>query len=483
MESKLKKIFLISIVLTLLLTAIPSYAQNNASTEGATTISLQMQPLAAKYNLLTKADLDTELAKFTDSTTHWGKEYISKISALGIISGYGNGRFGPNDKLLGGQFVLMLIRTMGFTPEVPSGTPYYKPFVEIALKEGIIQNGEIADYMKPISRELAASLARRAVGKYEAVPTDYFVPGDDPEALGNKGFFDNVYVGYQRTKMNDYPTITSKYLQDVIDCYRIGLITGSNNKFNPKGCLTRAEAAVIITKLIDKSMRVESVPGADEQFKIVNQLTSSPVNRSEEAGKRENKEYTIYKGLFPLIEIWETSQAMDKHKNKLVGGAYDMTYNEKTQFFTNVWFISPEIEYDSRMNNQYATILPTNLVYVYPEKLKLKKTDQFNAFNNEWGYMYEVSSWDVDNYNKAMKSYIYELMKVWFGDEYKRAKELHDQYLSYALNSTAGKYDFYMINGRQVHFIGGHDMGGNSFAMQVWAKGTVTKETMYRYNH
>jgi len=443
-----------------------------------TTTALRMQPLVDKYNSLVQADLDTELAKYLDSSKHWGKTYISKISALEIISGYGYGKFGPNDTLLGGQYILMLIRIMGFRPEVPQGTPYYKPFVDVAIKEGILIKGEITDYMKPITRELAASLARRVIGTYEVVPTDYYVPGDDTLGKGDKGFFDNVYVGYQQTKMADYTTITNKYLQGVLDCYRMGLLTGSGNKFNPKGNLTRAEASVIIVKLLDKSIRVESIPSTLESFKFTNPKTMDEFDCTEEYGRYENKEYTLYKGYFPLMEIWDTAYAMNKNTDKIIGGAFIDGFHEKSKGFGLSWFNNKEIAHDYLLNNSFGLIVPQNLVAVYTEKTKIKKGMYESMWDNTSGYLYYVASWDVNNYNTSLKPYTNELMKVWFGKDYEQAKKLHDQYLNYALADIKGVNNFYLINGRQIYIYGGRDIGGVKFGMQVWAKDLITKDTM-----
>ncbi len=478
---KFRKVISLLITLSILaLTNIPSMA--TAASDGDSTTRMRMQPIVDKYNSLTQEELNNEVAKYRDINNHWGVNYISKISALEIISGYPDGRFGPNDKLLGGQYILMLMRAIGYRPEVPQGVPYYKPFVDIALQEGIVTKGEISDYTKPITRELAASLARRTIAKYEKVPTDYFIKGTDTEGKGDKGFFDNVYVGYQKLKMTDYPNITSKYLQDVIDCYRIGLLTGSNNKFNPKGTLTRAEASVIIIKLIDKNVRVESVPGANESFTFKNLPSMDLQNGycSDETGRYENKNYLLYKGLFPMMEIWDTVYAMEKNKSKITSGACNFGYGEKTKFFGMGWFIDAEVEEKFRMDNEFGIIVPQNSIDVYTNKASIKKGQKDSLWDNARGSLYDVYSSDVDNYNKALKTYVYELMKVWFGSDYDVAKKLHDQYLGYSLKDEAAHSGYYLINGRQVYFAGGRDLGGRRFCMEVWAKGFITKDTMYK---
>lgn len=477
-----KKLLCAITVSAIILSALLPITAENSSTQESTTTAMRMQPIVDKYNNLTQESLNAGLAKYHDIKNHWGRNHIAKISALEIISGYPDGSLRPDDKLLGGQYVLMLMRAIGYRPEVPQGVPYYKPFVDLALKEGILTKGDISDYTKPITRELAASLARRTIGKYENIPGDYFVKGSDTyPPKGNKGFFDNVYTGYQKLKMTDYPTITSKYLQDVIDCYRVGLLTGSNNKFNPKGTLTRAEASVIIIKLLDKKVRVESIPSASESFKWKNNNVNNEEFDNEAAGFYENKEYTLYKGLFPMMEIWETAQAMYKNRNLITGGKIDFTYSEKNKSFGINYFDSQD-HFNKYINDTHGLILPLNGIGIATQRSQIKKGQRESLYDNGKGWLYEISSYEVDKYNKDLKKYTYELLKLWFGKDYEQAKKIHDKFLNYSLNDVSWKHGVYYHNGRQFYVIGGRGEGGISFGFQVWAKDYITKNTILKLN-
>lgn len=459
-------------------------AQTASSTKPESSeTAMRMQSLKDKYYSLSQADLDLQIAKYTDVPKHWGKNYIAKLSALEIIAGGTNGKFGADDKLLGGQFILMLVRTLGLKPEVPSGTPYYMPFVDIAIKQGILKKGEIADYNKPLTREFAAVLTRRALGLCDTIPTDYFVKGTDYEGKGDKGFFDNVYVGYQKLKMTDWNTITGKNLQSVFDCYRMGLFTGSNNKFNPKGFLTRAEGAVIVVKMIDKSARVESVPSSSESFKFTTQSNSAIYSGScnENTQYYCNKNYTFYKGYFTLMEIWDTVNTLYKSKSLITQGAYNFEFVEKNKDFTLSWYENADIEYQARFNNPNGLILPLNGVVINTHKTAIPKGQDHSIYSPINGYLYNISSSDVKNYDTVIKPISYELMKVWFGADYQKAKDLHDKYLNLALNNKTAEKQFYMINGRQVYFAGGHDIGGNGFIMYVWVKGVISEKDIPKY--
>ncbi|NJD02943.1 MAG: S-layer homology domain-containing protein, partial [Ruminiclostridium sp.] len=54
------------------------------------------------------------ITKFSDvAANHWGAGYINIAVSLGIIKGYGDGKFGPEDKVTFDQAVTMIVRALG----------------------------------------------------------------------------------------------------------------------------------------------------------------------------------------------------------------------------------------------------------------------------------------------------------------------------------------------------------------------------------
>ncbi|MDD3364479.1 MAG: S-layer homology domain-containing protein [Syntrophomonas sp.] len=47
---------------------------------------------------------------FTDTADHWAKDYIATASACGIVNGYENGSFGPNDLITREQMAVMVVK-------------------------------------------------------------------------------------------------------------------------------------------------------------------------------------------------------------------------------------------------------------------------------------------------------------------------------------------------------------------------------------
>ena len=61
-------------------------------------------------------EVGTDENKFNDvKSTDWYCGYIETTSSCGIITGYGNGTFGPNDKLTREQAMAMTARAMEIT--------------------------------------------------------------------------------------------------------------------------------------------------------------------------------------------------------------------------------------------------------------------------------------------------------------------------------------------------------------------------------
>ena len=59
---------------------------------------------------------------FTDvPTTHWANAYVGKASELGIVNGYGGGKFGPGDPVTYEQAITMIVNWRGWQSNHLSG--------------------------------------------------------------------------------------------------------------------------------------------------------------------------------------------------------------------------------------------------------------------------------------------------------------------------------------------------------------------------
>jgi hypothetical protein len=134
--------------------------------------TLKLLPLCLLIAVLLAAILpNTSLAagKFADIEGHWAEENINTWVDQGLVKGYDDGTFKPNEYISRAEFMVLINRAYGFNEKAPvaftdvsAGSWYYND-VAIAIKAGYIA-GYSDQTMKPnnpISRqEVAAILAR-----------------------------------------------------------------------------------------------------------------------------------------------------------------------------------------------------------------------------------------------------------------------------------------------------------------------------------
>lgn len=176
---------------------------------------------------------------FKDTAKHWSKSYVDRLFKEGYVKGSG-GNFYPEQALKTEDFLIMVVKVIdpnAKTLSADEGAPYYTPFMNHAAKLGLIKSDydEVPQYVeRMMPRELAVQVIDRALAlKGETVVADHGL----------------------EYKFKDYKIINDINKEAVLKAYQLGIIKGSNGNFEPKNPLTRAEAAVLISKLMDKGLR------------------------------------------------------------------------------------------------------------------------------------------------------------------------------------------------------------------------------------
>ena len=74
---------------------------------------------------------------FTDvPENHWANPYVIKAAELGLVSGYGDGRYGPSDMLTYEQAITMLVRSANLGDEALNKGGYPDGFMSVANQYG-----------------------------------------------------------------------------------------------------------------------------------------------------------------------------------------------------------------------------------------------------------------------------------------------------------------------------------------------------------
>ncbi|MCR2804391.1 S-layer homology domain-containing protein [Paenibacillus soyae] len=175
---------------------------------------------------------------FSDIEDHWAKADIQEAARMGWINGYEDGRFRPQDQVTRAQFTTMLSRALALdanadetivfkdAEQIPE---YARAHVTQAVAEGIVKGFEDNTFRphQLISRSEIAVMAMRVIG-YE-------------EKHAGKQL---VFADADQIQEWAYPAVVS-----AVD---LGLIQGrDHNRFVPHGVATRAEAVVLILRVLD----------------------------------------------------------------------------------------------------------------------------------------------------------------------------------------------------------------------------------------
>ncbi len=93
---------------------------------------------------------------------HWATAYIGYVSGAGIISGYPDGTFAPEEEISWAQAVTVAVRVLGYSGE---DVAYRWPegYIEKAQAMGLLDGLTVTDYNAPITRGEAALLFENAL--------------------------------------------------------------------------------------------------------------------------------------------------------------------------------------------------------------------------------------------------------------------------------------------------------------------------------
>ncbi len=168
-----------------------------------------------------------------DVVRHWARDAIGELIAAGIILGYPDGTFRPDNSVTRAEFVAMLARTAGADLSIPGSSNFsdvhpgdwYAPAIAVA-----VQNNWVTGYpdgsFRPnatISRQEAAVIISRLLNVEERVE--------------------------EARRFSDGGAIAPWAAGHVGAASRAGIITGyPDGSFRPAGAITRAETAVIISR-------------------------------------------------------------------------------------------------------------------------------------------------------------------------------------------------------------------------------------------
>lgn len=183
------------------------------------------------------------LAGFRDTAGHWAERGVARLVARGVVNGYADGTFKPENGVTRAEFSKLIIVALGKAGELPAlqGVPssftdvpnwhWAKGYLELAYELGLIE-GDAQGRIYPdraLTRLQTTIMIMRALG--------YRHPFTDPAPANYKD------LGGLSADERSYIGIASK----------IGIVTGfPDGTFRPQDPVTRAQASVLINRLLDR---------------------------------------------------------------------------------------------------------------------------------------------------------------------------------------------------------------------------------------
>ncbi|SYX82447.1 conserved protein of unknown function [Paenibacillus alvei] len=179
------------------------------------------------------------VAKFTDLQKHaWAKEAIEALASRGVLDGVSPYRFAPEQAITRAELVVMLVRMLGLTAEAdsnfadvnPSDSYYHD--IAIAKKAGLIQGVTDKEFQPEakVTREQWMTITERALRQMKLI----YASANGEEL--------NVFT--DREQLANYAQ------QSAASLVKLELIEGANQQLLPKKPTSRAEAALVLYRMI-----------------------------------------------------------------------------------------------------------------------------------------------------------------------------------------------------------------------------------------
>ena len=229
---------------------------------------------------------------YTDvPSTHWAFEAIDDMTSRGLFNGTasegdGTATFSPDAEMTRAQFIAVLTRFLyaQALSEMEPGTTWYTNNYLLALEYGLLTSDEFDEGLLtvPCTRQEMAMLLVRTVFQSNGETAEWLLP---------------------TSSIPDFDSVQEYYQQYVLQAYSMGLLTGidSEGTFQPEGHLSRAQAALVIYRVVDPSVRSEITPSGIGTYTWRDGISYSGQIRDGEAngyGRMVFPEIGTYVGYF-----------------------------------------------------------------------------------------------------------------------------------------------------------------------------------------
>lgn len=207
---------------------------------------------------------------FTDvHPDDWFAEGVGYSYGYTLMIGQTETTFGPLANITIGEVVALASRMhyiyYGMNMDLSGGNPWYKPYVNYAVNNDIIEKTDYPDYTLDATREQMAKIIYKALPS-EALPVINDIKAGEIPDVGSGAASDYIYA-----------------------LYRAGVISGRNGagRFYPRESIMRGECASIVARMVNTSLRKTFVLDASKDVISANP-NLGPVDGSGNIATVEN---------------------------------------------------------------------------------------------------------------------------------------------------------------------------------------------------
>jgi len=203
--------------------------------EIAKTSSLDSTDESSISNFEKKSDYASGMFADVDES-QWYAKVIATAYEYGLMKGNSSNTFNPTGNITIAEAITVASRVhsiyMTGKDNFTAGNPWYQPYVDYAVKNGIIAAGDFTDYTRPATRAEMAYIFSRSL------------PASEFPAQNTVNALPDVNAG-------------TKYYDAILTLYKAGVVGGNDaaGTFKPTANITRAEAAAIISRVVLPSTR------------------------------------------------------------------------------------------------------------------------------------------------------------------------------------------------------------------------------------
>ena len=197
--------------------------------------------LAITLSLVLVFSMTCFAAGFSDlSSDHWAYRNILVLAENGVINGYPDGTFKPENTITRGEFFkLIMTATEGeefFEIANLVASTWTAPYMNYAENKGLMMNGTSTENANDEITRLEMAVVLSKVANYKNIKESY---SDD-----GTGVVENI----EFNDISNLSELNQAYINRVAD---LGLVRGyTDGSFRPNGYMTRAEVATIVYRFL-----------------------------------------------------------------------------------------------------------------------------------------------------------------------------------------------------------------------------------------